>query len=57
VPKYYDKKRQLADLVDRLPPGSALPPERVLATQFAVSRTTLRQTLRELVAEGLLERA
>ena len=56
VPKYYRVKRQLLDLTASLSPGSPVPPERELAEQYATSRTTVRQALGELVAEGRLLR-
>jgi GntR family transcriptional regulator len=56
VPKYYVAKQQLAALIAAAEPGSALPTERELAVQLAVSRTTLRQALTELVSEGRLSR-
>jgi len=37
------------------PAGSALPPERVLATQLGVNRTTLRAAIQRLTEAGLLE--
>lgn len=37
------------------PPGSALPPERELAEQLAVNRTSLRQGLARLQQMGLIE--
>ncbi len=37
------------------PPGSALPPERDLAEQFGVNRTSLRQGLARLQHMGLIE--
>lgn len=56
-PKYYQLKRVLIDEFTRtLPPGHAIPPERTLAETFQTSRTTVRQALQELVAEGQLER-
>jgi DNA-binding FadR family transcriptional regulator len=36
------------------PPGSKLPPERQLAEQLDVSRTTLRLVMLELTAHGLI---
>ena len=39
-----------------LGPQDALPPERDLATDFSVSRITVRKALDGLVAEGLLQR-
>ncbi|HLL63172.1 MAG TPA: GntR family transcriptional regulator [Propionibacteriaceae bacterium] len=40
----------------RIPSGEALPPERELAGQLGVSRTTLRRALADLAAAGLVER-
>jgi GntR family transcriptional repressor for pyruvate dehydrogenase complex len=37
------------------PPGAALPPERALAQQFAVSRSSVREALRVLEHAGVLE--
>lgn len=37
------------------PPGEALPREDVLAVEFAVSRTSLREAVKVLAAKGLLE--
>ena len=39
-----------------LPPGSPLAPERVLAGQFSVARTSVREAIQGLVALGVLER-
>jgi GntR family transcriptional regulator len=56
VPKYYRLKRHLLDMTRMMPPGTPVPPERTLATEFDTSRTTVRQALQELVVEGRLER-
>jgi GntR family transcriptional regulator len=56
VPKYYRLKKHLLDMTETLPPGTPVPPERTLATEFDTSRTTVRQALQELVVEGRLER-
>lgn len=56
IPKYYRVKRHLLDRIDSLPPGSPVPPERVLSTELGTSRTTVRQALQELVIEGRLQR-
>jgi GntR family transcriptional regulator len=55
-PKYYVVKGHLAEMLARLAPGDALPPERALAESFSTSRTTVRQALRELAIEGRLVR-
>jgi GntR family transcriptional repressor for pyruvate dehydrogenase complex len=39
-----------------LPPGSPLPAERVLADQFSVARTSVREAIQGLVALGVIER-
>jgi GntR family transcriptional regulator, nutrient-sensing system regulator len=56
VPKYYPVKRDLAEKIAALPPGSPVPPERTLASQLGISRTTVRQALAELEMEGRLRR-
>jgi DNA-binding FadR family transcriptional regulator len=43
-----------AFLEGSLPAGERLPPERELTRQFGVSRTTVREALRQLEAKGLL---
>ncbi len=55
-PKYWGLKRHLLDLLGSMPPGSPIPTERSLATEFDVSRTTVRQALAELTVEGRLLR-
>ena len=56
IPKYYKLKELLVELIQQLPPGSPLPPERALAEKYETSRTTVRQALAELVVEGRLQR-
>jgi len=55
-PKYYPVKRHLLDNIESLLPGSPVPTERELSAEFGTSRTTVRQALLELVAEGRLVR-
>jgi len=40
----------------RYPPGAFLPAEEALATEFSVSRVTIRRAMQSLEAEGLIER-
>jgi GntR family transcriptional regulator len=56
VPKYYLVKRHLLEIIDALPPGAPVAPERVLTAELRTSRTTVRQALAELVGEGRLVR-
>ena len=55
-PKYYTVKRHLLEAIASLQPGAAVPTERELAAGLGTSRTTVRQALVELVAEGRLVR-
>jgi GntR family transcriptional regulator len=55
-PKFYPLKRYLEELTLTLPTGAPIPPERLLATDFATSRTTVRQAVHALIVEGRLER-
>jgi GntR family transcriptional regulator len=56
IPKYYLVKTGILELIDGLPAGTVIPTERELASRFTTSRTTVRQAVGELVAEGLLQR-
>ncbi|HEY5880371.1 MAG TPA: GntR family transcriptional regulator [Nakamurella sp.] len=56
VPKYYQVKNQILELIAGLEAGSPVPTERDLAEQFRTSRTTVRQAIAELVVDGRLER-
>lgn len=55
-PKYYAVKRHLLEFIGSLEPGAGVPTERELALEMQTSRTTVRQALGELVAEGRLVR-
>jgi len=55
VPRHYQVKNQILELIAGLDPGAAVPTERDLAERFGTSRTTLRQAIAELVVEGRLE--
>jgi GntR family transcriptional regulator len=56
VPKYFAVKEQLLDSIRDLPEGSPLPTERLLAEEYGVSRTTVRQALAEMLVEGRVYR-
>src|ERR1700743_2927563 len=58
LPLYQELQRVLRKAIDNrvLGPDDALPSERDLATDFAVSRITVRKALDGLVADGLLVR-
>lgn len=58
VPLYHQLKERLAGEIrsGRWVPHQAIPPERELIALYGVSRTTVRQALAELVAEGFLYR-
>ena len=55
-PKYYIVKRHLLGLIEAQAPGTVIPTERDLAAELDTSRTTVRQAVVELVAEGRLLR-
>ena len=58
LPLYQELQRALRKAIDSriLGPDDALPSERDLAADFAVSRITVRKALDGLVADGLLVR-
>lgn len=56
LPKYYVLKTDLVELIANLAPGTLIPTERALAERYGTSRTTVRQAISELVAEGRLGR-
>ena len=55
---YARVKRHLKDALaaGRFPPGALMPSEAELVAQFGVSRMTVNRALRELQAEGLVDR-
>lgn len=57
MPLYFQIKDQIKEKIFKgeLPPGFMLPPERKLADQLGVNRTTILNAYRELKAEGLVE--
>ena len=58
VPYYLRFRDHFAEMIEAgtLAPGSKLPPERVLAEQFSITRVTVRQALARMEAEGLIFR-
>lgn len=56
IPRYYQAKTKLLDLLSELPDNTPFLPERELAGLFGMSRTTIRKALDELVLEGKLVR-
>ncbi len=56
APKYYLLKTEVLALISGLQPGTLIPTERALAEKYSTSRTTVRQAISELVAEGRLGR-
>ena len=58
LPLYQQLQRALRQAIETrvLGPDDALPPERELATDFSVSRITVRKAIDVLVSEGLLVR-
>lgn len=55
-PKGHQLREILEDLAESKGPGGLMPSERVIAEHFAVSRTTVRQEIERMVADGLLFR-
>lgn len=55
-PKYAQVRDGVQELINDLPAGSPIPPERTLCLRFGVSRVTLRRAVDDLVREGLLVR-
>ncbi len=58
MPLYYQLKLALLDSFNRhgVQPGDRVPPEAAIEKHYGVSRTTIRQALGELEAEGVIER-
>ncbi|WP_177320946.1 GntR family transcriptional regulator [Lentzea waywayandensis] len=56
IPRYYQAKARLLDLLGELPGNTPFPPERELSDVFGMSRTTIRKAMNELVLEGRLIR-
>ena len=54
LPKYYQLKHILYELIKSLQPGAPVPSEAELCQAYRVSRTTVRKALSDLVQEGLV---
>ncbi len=55
-PLYQQIKTQLLQKISFMQPNTAIPAERILASEFNVSRMTVRKAIDELVDEGMLYR-
>ncbi|MDQ0159381.1 GntR family transcriptional regulator [Alkalibacillus salilacus] len=57
IPLYLQIKRKLIDRIHNgdLSPGDPIPSESQLMQQYNVSRTTVRQTIRDLANDGIVE--
>lgn len=53
-PKYWPLRTWLDEFARASSPGTPVPSERALAERFALSRTSVRQAIRELIVEGRL---
>lgn len=53
-PKYWPLRTWLDEFARASSPGAAVPSERTLAERFGLSRTSVRQAIRELIVEGRL---
>jgi GntR family transcriptional regulator len=56
VTKQRETREHVLELIESLSPGDAIPSERQLSLDFAVSRLTVRAALDDLVREGYLAR-
>ncbi len=56
TPLYQQAAQILRSKLSNMTPGECLPPERVLAQQYDISLTTVREAVRILAAEGLVVR-
>jgi GntR family transcriptional regulator len=58
LPRYYQLKELIRDRIrgGEWVPGTLIPSERILSEQYGISRMTVRQSVTELVNEGLLYR-
>lgn len=56
VPRYYQARTRLTELVNGIPDGAPFPSERELADLLGMSRTTVRKALDDLVLQGKLIR-
>lgn len=56
LPKSYQVRTELEQMIDGLAEGDPVPSERELAVRFAVARETVRQALRDLLVEGRVRR-
>lgn len=54
--KQEDTRERVLDLIEMLEVGQAIPSERQLASDFGISRLTVRAALDELVRDGYLDR-
>jgi len=58
IPLYYQLKKKIEDIIKsgKLKPGDAIPTEAEFMEKYAVSRTTVRNAILQMVNEGYLRR-